>query len=146
MRPILIVAATLSAALLLACSPGRKSAAGFHLPDGDPVKGQAVFTSLRCHACHSVAGVDLPRPVVHPPVPVELGGEVPRARTDGELVTAIIAPSHRLEPGYRRQEMVSGSLSRMGDFTEAMTARELIDLVAFLQSRYTVVPPPPQMK
>jgi hypothetical protein len=34
----------------------------------------------------------------------------------------------------------------MGDFTEAMTARELIDLVAFLQSRYTVVPPPPQMK
>jgi len=146
MRRTLIVVAALLAALFLACSPGRKSASGFYLPDGDPAKGQAVFTTLQCHACHRVAGVDLPLPVVRPPVPVELGGKVPRARTDGELVTAIIAPSHRLEPGYRRQEMVSGSLSRMGDFTEAMTARELIDLVAFLQSRYTVVSPPPQMK
>jgi mono/diheme cytochrome c family protein len=146
MQRVLIVAASLLAALSLACSPGRKSAAGFYLPDGDPVKGQAVFTSLKCHSCHRVAGLELPDPVVEPPVPVELGGEAPRARTDGELVTAIIAPSHRLEPGYRRQEMVSGNLSRMGDFTEAMTARELIDLVAFLQSRYTVVPPPAQVK
>ncbi len=145
MRQALVVAALL-AALSLACSPGRKSSAGFHLPDGDPARGQAVFVSLQCNACHRVAGADLPPPVVQPPVPVELGGEVPRPRTDGELVTAIVAPSQRLEPAYRREQMKSGKLSRMGDFSEAMTVRELVDLVAFLQSRYTVVPPPPPMR
>jgi hypothetical protein len=31
----------------------------------------------------------------------------------------------------------------MGDYSEAMTVRQLIDLVAFLQSRYEVQPPLP---
>jgi hypothetical protein len=29
----------------------------------------------------------------------------------------------------------------MGDFSETMTVRQLVDLVAFLQSRYEVRPP-----
>jgi sulfur-oxidizing protein SoxX len=74
-------------------------------------------------------------------VPVELGGRVVRAKTDGELVTAIVDPSHRLAPGYKREDVQSGKLSRMGDYSEAMTVRELVDVVAFLQSRYEVVSP-----
>jgi hypothetical protein len=31
----------------------------------------------------------------------------------------------------------------MGDFADAMTVRQLIDLVAFLQAHYEVVPPTP---
>jgi len=125
----------------LACSAGRKGSAGFRLPDGDPVKGRAVFVDYRCHACHVVAGEDFPAPVAQPPVPVELGGRVPVAITDGELVTSIIHPSHRLAGWVQPAAVRTGGLSRMGDLSEGMSVRELIDLVAFLQSRYTVVPP-----
>lgn len=119
----------------------RKSAQGFHLPDGDPVPGQTAFVEMRCHSCHSVVGVVLPAPVADPPVPVALGGKVARGRTDGELLTAIIDPSHVIASGYRSELVRSGKLSRMGDFSETMTARQAIDLVAFIHSRYEVVPP-----
>jgi len=42
-----------------------------------------------------------------------------------------------------RLELVTGGThSRMGDFGEVMTVRQLIDIVAFLHERYRVVPPP----
>ncbi len=140
MRPFLF--GCLAASLALAgCGTGRKGSAGFHLPDGDPVKGQAVFVSLRCHTCHSVPGVDLPPPVIEANATVQLGGRVQVARTDGEILAAIVDPSHRLAPGYERDVVASGKLSRMGDFSESINVRELIDLVAFVQSRYEVEPP-----
>lgn len=43
-------------------------------------------------------------------------------------------------PSRERELVAQGRLSRMGDYSEAMTVRELVDLVAFLQSRYRVVP------
>jgi hypothetical protein len=89
-----------------------------------------------------VKGLDLPPPVAIPPVPVVLGGETPRVRTDGELVAAIVEPSHKLAPAYPRDRVKSGDLSRMGDFADAMTVRQLVDIVAFLQKHYEVVPPP----
>jgi hypothetical protein len=98
---------------------------------------------MRCHACHEVVGAELPNPVAEPQVPVRLGGVVPAYRTDGELVTAIINPSHRITGGQDKRLVTSGGLSRMGDFGEVMTVRELVDLVAFLQSRYDVQPPVP---
>jgi len=114
------------------------SAAGFHLPDGDPVRGHAAFVELRCHACHTVAGVtDLPRPVADPPLPFDLGGRSAIVRTDGELVTAILEPSHRVTM-TSPASVQAGHLSRMGDFTEAMTVRQLIDLVAFVHAHTEV--------
>jgi hypothetical protein len=80
-------------------------------------------------------------PVADPPVPVVLGGVVSQARSDGDLVAAIIDPSYRLTGHHPTTSVRSGALSRMGDFSEAMTARQLIDLVAFLQSTYDVQPP-----
>jgi hypothetical protein len=131
----------LLATALAACVTSSRSPAGFRLPPGDVARGREAFTELRCHACHRVAGLDLPDPTADPAVPVELGGVVPAVKTDGELVTAIINPSHRLTGGQDQRMVVSGGLSRMGDFTEAMTVRQLVDLVAFLQSRYDVQPP-----
>jgi hypothetical protein len=90
-----------------------------------------------------VEGVNVPEPVAEPPVPVVLGGEVYRPRTDGELVSAIINPSHRIVPVEPADLVRSGRLSRMGDFSESMSVRQLVDLVAFLQSTYVVVGPPP---
>ena len=83
----------------------------------------------------------MPAPVVEPAVTVELGGKVPVPRTDGELLAAIVDPSHRLAPGYERHQVASGKLSRMGDFGASLSVSELIDLVAFVQSRYVVEPP-----
>lgn len=133
----------LLAAALAACVNSPRSSAGFRLPRGDAAQGRVAFTELRCHTCHQVAGVDLPAPTAEPAVPVKLGGVVAAFRGDGELVTAIINPSHRLVAGHEKSLVRSGSLSRMGDFTEAMTVRQLVDVVAFLQSTYDVQPPMP---
>lgn len=127
--------------LLLGCEAGPKSSAGFRLPDGDPAKGRQVVADMKCYQCHRVAGGGLPVPTADPPVPVVLGGEVPYAKTDGELVTSIINPSHTITPALRTEQVKSGDLSRMPDFSELMTVRQMIDLVAFLQSRYTVIRP-----
>jgi mono/diheme cytochrome c family protein len=126
---------------LLGCVVGEKSAHGFRLPDGDPAHGRQVFLDLKCNACHEVAGEDLPGPVADPPLGFELGGVVTSVKTDGELVTAIVDPSHRLVAASPPDRVASGGLSRMGDFSEAMTVRDLIDVVAYLHTRYEVVSP-----
>jgi mono/diheme cytochrome c family protein len=117
---------------LCGCEAPHKSARGFHLPEGDPVRGRAAFVELRCSSCHSVDGVDLPRPVADPPLPFVLGDASASGFTDGELVTAILDPSHDITQASPAG-VQSGRLSRMGDFNEAMTVRQLVDLVAFLQ-------------
>ncbi|HZT32608.1 MAG TPA: c-type cytochrome [Bryobacteraceae bacterium] len=134
------------AALLLAaaaCDSGRHSSAGFRLPEsGDVERGKAVFVAFGCYHCHEVHGADLPRPDVQPPVPVVLGGEVTKELTDGYLVTSVINPSHRLAP-YPKELITTGGHSRMTSYADQMTVRQLIDLVAYLQSRYTVRRTPP---
>lgn len=129
-----------------ACAQTRKSSTGFHLPDGDVQRGKHVFVDLKCNSCHRVDGVNLPAPVADPPVPVVLGGTVLQVRTDGELAAAIIDPSHRMASGYRLAEVRAGSLSRMGNYSQQMTVRELVDLVAFLQSRFELREPPMMYK
>ena len=133
----LAMAALLGAGV--ACNSGRHSSSGFRLPaDGDVQRGQVAFVSLGCSDCHRVAGVDLPRPTVQPPVPVVLGGEVYREVTDGYLTTSIIHPSYQLAY-YPKDQITSHGQSRMPHYTERLTVRELTDLVAFLQAHYTVV-------
>lgn len=126
---------------LAGCGQPSKSARGFHLPDGDPARGQATFVELKCNSCHTVVGADLPAPVVEPASRVTLGGPTTRLRTDGMLFTSIVDPSHELIAGYRPRPAGFGHQSVMGDFSETMTVRELIDIVAFLQSSYVVIPP-----
>jgi hypothetical protein len=48
-----------------------------------------------------------------------------------------------IERGFRHGAVASGQLSRMGDFSESMSVRDLTDIVAFLQERYVVRPPTP---
>jgi L-cysteine S-thiosulfotransferase len=120
-----------------------KSSAGFRLPDGDVERGKAAFLELKCHTCHTVDGTDIPTPskdYAYVRV-VVLGGEVRQVKTYGELVTSIINPSHSLAPGYPKELITKGNQSAMANFNDTMTIRQLIDLVAFLQSRYKFVPP-----
>jgi len=127
--------------LLLAsgCQSAPRPIDALQLPHGDPQAGQEAFVELRCHSCHRVTGVDLPEPVARPPVDVELGG-ADAERIDAGLVTAIVNPSHGGVRDMGRRSVQSGSLSRMGDFSEAMTVRQLIDVIAFLRSRSSLAP------
>ncbi|HLA76385.1 MAG TPA: c-type cytochrome [Vicinamibacteria bacterium] len=135
-----VVTAALAVAVM-ACTASPKSAAGFRLPNGDADRGQAAFVGLRCNGCHRVAGLDLGQPTAVPSVPVVLGGEVPHVKTDGELVTSIIAPSHRVPEDLPADLVRRAGGSRMPDYSDVMTVRQMVDLVAFLQSRYRVVRP-----
>lgn len=120
------------------CSPGRYSASGLHLPmDGNVERGKAAFVELGCNSCHKVDGVDLPGPTVVPPVPVRLGGQTSRRVSDGYMITAMFSPNYHLAP-HEKGEIATGGQSRMPAFTEKMTVRQMVDIVAFMQSRYTV--------
>jgi sulfur-oxidizing protein SoxX len=129
------------AAFLTGCDSGPKSGRGFHLPDGDIEKGKAAFLVLKCHTCHRVNGLDLPPPSSTAPTNVVLGGEVSNIRTYGELVTSVINPSHGLAPGFKQEQLKDAKLSPMPEFNDLMTVRQMIDLVAFLQSHYKRLDP-----
>jgi mono/diheme cytochrome c family protein len=121
-----------------ACTTQRYSPAAFHLPaDGDADKGKLVFVSMGCHKCHAVAGVDLERPTVQPPIPVVLGGEVDHRLSDAYLVTSVINPSYALAP-HPKEQITRDGKSLMPNYADRLTARQITDLVAFLQAHYVV--------
>lgn len=129
------------AAGLVGCDRDTMSEKGFSLPDGDPVAGREAFLYMQCHQCHSIAGVELPViPMADPPF-VELGGAVTRVKTYGELVTAIINPSHKLADGYPKDLISVDGVSKMYVYNNFMTVQELIDIVMYLQPQYNLIVP-----
>jgi sulfur-oxidizing protein SoxX len=128
---------------LTACNERATSGKGFRLPDGDSEKGRAAFVSLQCHTCHPVVGVELPAPPSKGQVNYFLGGEVTKLRSYGDLVTAVINPSHGLSPGFDKTKMEGAKLSPMPEFNQVMTVAQMIDLVAFLHPRYKKLDPAP---
>jgi mono/diheme cytochrome c family protein len=123
--------------LLVAGCDLEKSPRGFRLPDGNVESGKRAFVSLQCNSCHTVSGEDFPAPTSFN---IPLGGETPRIRTYGELVTSIINPSHMISARYR-EELREVKESPMKNFNETMTVAQMIDIVAFLQSRYQLIYP-----
>ena len=123
------------------CDRDMMSERGFRLPDGDPVAGREAFLYMQCNQCHTIVGEDLPViPLADPPY-VELGGPVSRVKTYGELVTAIINPSHKLADGYPEDLVSEEGESNMYVYNGYMTVQELIDIVMFLQPHYNVIVP-----
>ena len=136
-----LLAAVLCSALLAGCDTGPRSAIGFRLPDGDENRGREAFLSLQCHSCHDVAGETLPAAVDRKEIIVQLGGPVGVVKTYGQLVSAIIFPSHKITGNLKKDQVTRDGESLMRDFNDTMTVQQLIDLVAFLQPRYNVVLP-----
>jgi hypothetical protein len=60
----------------------------------------------------------------------------------GQLVTAIVNPSHRLPIGHRRTGVSEDGESRMTAYNDVLTVTQLTDLVAFLQLHYTAAERP----
>ncbi len=129
--------------LIVGCDVGPKSSLGFTLPDGDPSLGEKAFIEFRCNDCHVVSGrpelstrSDASAPIME----VNLGGPAPRISTYGQLVTAIINPSHRASQEYWAEQRGSENGVEMRNYNDIMSVTELINLVAFIQGQYEFEP------
>jgi hypothetical protein len=116
------------------------NAVGFTLPRGDEQAGERTFVAMACNDCHSVVGRDELRADATPYMNVALGGPTPRIRTYGQLVTAVINPSHRIAEGYEGEPFVVDGISQMQNYNDALTVTQLVDLVTFLEALYELTP------
>jgi len=147
--------ALLLLAVAVACGPSEDSNSvmvRMVFPKGDAAAGRQAFIDLKCTVCHPVKGSQgLPAVENKEPGPdlgVTLQGQ-PRS----VIVNSIVAPDHVnvegaelwtdltaeervwLGPGLipMKQE-VERTPSRMGNYLQVMTVRELTDLVAYLEA------------
>ena len=142
MKGMSVLALLLASLMALSgCDQDRAmSERGFRLPEGNAMAGRETFLYMHCNQCHTIKDEQLPTVAGFEPF-VELGGSLTRVKTYGELVTAIINPSHKLADGYAEDLVSENGKSKMYVYNGFMTVQELTDLVMFLQSRYEVVPP-----
>lgn len=111
---------------------GMEPAENFFLPQGDPEAGRKAFSDLKCTSCHWAANeVDLSAPVAEKPGPML--GDKQAHYTSGWIANSIVSPSHTIAYGSHG-EADDSELSRMGDFKDVMTVRQLIDIVSYIQS------------
>lgn len=140
-KGIWIIVAFATAALAAGCA--YDPSFGYPVGEGDVEAGRQAFIDHQCHQCHSVAGVRLPTLAGAAPPILELGGETSTVKSYAELMTSIINPNHAISERYREQ------LSRNAEVPvespmpmpaiDTMTVRQLIDIIAFLDSRYVLI-------
>lgn len=133
-----------SLSVLAACSEDPMPVRGFMLPEGDVAQGEQVFVDFNCHGCHTIPDVDFPETEFEPPFILEIGGEVYRVKTYGELLTAVVNPDHIISPKYiaMLENAERGVvISPMPYYGEEMTVAELIDVVTFLHAQYKRLQP-----
>lgn len=106
------------------------------MPRGDVRAGRKAFVDLHCTVCHRVYGDEtLPPPVSALKGPL-LGPSLSK-RDPGSVATSVIAPSHSISTEILGEGVAADTgdrLSPMGDFTEVMTVRQMVDVVAYLRS------------
>ena len=136
--------------VLVAAAPalvgGCASGALFGIPidQGDVTAGRQAFIDHRCHQCHSIADERLPalagadRPIL------ELGGATTMVRSYADLTTSIINPNHAISERYRDQQLLRNTEIPLDSpmprpNIDTMSVRQLIDIVAFLDSKYRLV-------
>ena len=135
-------AASLACLTVLFASCGDKQqrlGKGFLLPAGDTGRGKQAFVELKCNRCHDVAGAGLAQAPDKSAVHFNLGGEVRKVKSYGELVTAITQPQHVIAAGHLatlEKEQRDGAVSPMPEFNTTMTVRQLSDIVTFLHEHY----------
>jgi len=126
-------------ALLLGCASGALF--GFPVDQGDIAAGRRAFIDHRCHQCHSIAGESMP-PLAGADRPIlELGGPTTMVRSYADLTTSIINPNHAISERYRDQQLLLKTEIPVESpmptpNLNTMSVRQLIDIVAFLDSKY----------
>jgi L-cysteine S-thiosulfotransferase len=104
----------------------------FLMPPGDPARGREAFVTLECFACHEVKGEDFPKTSKrsHEPGP-ELTGMGSHHPAE-YFAESIVNPNRVIVQGtgYTGPD----GLSKMPDYGDTMTVRQLVDVVAYLKS------------
>lgn len=117
---------------------------GFPVDQGDIAAGRQAFIDHRCHQCHSVADERLP-PLAGADRPIlELGGPTSIVRSYADLTTSIINPNHAISERYRDEQLARNTQIPLESpmprpNLDTMTVRQLIDIVAFLDSKYQLM-------
>jgi mono/diheme cytochrome c family protein len=129
--------AVVSLAALLAAG-GCQSNLRFSLPPGNASVGKEVFAKHKCADCHVIAGLEHLRAGITPQLTLRLGGETDWIQTYDELLAAVVNPSHVISKSFPGIKVSEGGKSRMPTYNDVMSVTELVDLVAYLQSQYTL--------
>lgn len=131
-RPLLIVVGLLALLALSTTPPAEaQETVLLRLPHGDPEAGKAVFRQMSCFSCHRVqGGKGFPEPISAHRGPT-LGGYTAQQATE-QLAMSIFDPSHEITGTLRGPR--EDELSPMPDFSNAMTVRQFLDLIAFIRS------------
>jgi putative copper resistance protein D len=99
-----------------------------HLPQGDPASGRQVFMAMACDTCHTVRGEAFEhRPTKPGPDLTGIGTR----HSAADLLESLLNPDVLVQgPGSAH----SAERSLMPDYRDRLTVKQLIDLVAYLQS------------
>ena len=134
------------ASLLAACASAPYYSNDFRIPigEGDIARGEQTFVDKGCTQCHTIRDYKLPPYTGAMPYNVELGGVILYAKSYSELATSIINPDYRLSERYLKQlskpDRKRVTNSPMHVDNAQISIAELLDLVAFFDSRYASVP------
>ena len=116
---------------------------GFPAEGGDVAAGRQAFIDHHCHECHTIAGEQLPQLAGMTWPMLQLGGPTTVVRSYADLTTSIINPNHAISERYEdqlvlRAEVPLNSPMRSPNL-DTMTVSQLIDIVAFLDSKYELL-------
>jgi mono/diheme cytochrome c family protein len=106
----------------------------FALPSGTAAAGEQVFVKMECYSCHTVAGKRFGDPGQNPggigPDLTAAHARLPREYLAESVVNfeRYVAHGQPLK-GY----LAADGTSRMGNYNDLLTVRELLDLVEFLK-------------
>lgn len=112
----------------------------FTIPTGDHHAGRQVFIDFECFKCHEVAGEDFPAPKAEQgDVGPALTGMGPMHPAEYFVETIIDPNASAMWRIKHHSEENKGYLgadgrSKMPSYSDTMTARQVIDLVAYLKS------------
>src|SRR5205085_11009111 len=101
----------------------------FAPPPGDAARGREVFARLGCFACHRIGGETFPPSSGLGPDLTGVGGHHPA----GYILESILNPNAVIVEG--RGYTGPDGTSIMPDYRAQLSVSDLIDLVAYLQTR-----------
>jgi hypothetical protein len=127
----------LVAAAALAQEPKVPEGWRFELPPGNAQAGEQAFAKMQCYACHKVPSKQFADPSQKPG---DIGPDLTAAyaRLPREYLAESIINANRIHAHgtFKLSYRASDGSTRMGDYSESMMVRELLDIVAFLQTRH----------
>jgi hypothetical protein len=139
----LIAAAMVLAGAVLQASCAINPTFAFPVEEGSISAGRQAFIDHQCTRCHTVAGERLPEPPNAASPRFELGGETSQVKAYSDIVTSIINPNHRISDRFvedvLRQTLPPSESPMPLPNLDTMTVKQLIDLVAYLDSRYVLI-------